>query len=187
MIDFRPRPGLGQRVGASAFAALAALALASCSSSKPAAQHIGVSSNPPSSQSTPPATTTVGDADAQTTAAIKDAYAKVFASATPENVSISLLQNGAQFKATIESQAKSSLAQGASAAVTSVTLQSPNTAKVVFTLSINGSPILPNTAGYAIRENGTWKVAGTTFCGLLAMQNSAPPVCNTAATTTLPK
>lgn len=185
MIDFGSRPGLGQRVGAGVFAALTTLAVASCSSSKPAAPPVGVSSNPPSQTTSSGATG--GSADAQTTAAIKDAYAKVFASSTPEAESISLLQDGPQFKDTIQSQAKSSLAQGASAVVTSVTLQSPNTAKVVFTLSINGSPILPNTPGYAIREGGTWKVAGATFCGLLAMQNSAPPACNSAAATSLPK
>jgi hypothetical protein len=56
----------------------------------------------------------------------------------------------------------------------------------MFTLLLDGKPALPNQTGYAVREDGKWKVAGATFCGLLAAQGAPPPVCTTASATALP-
>jgi hypothetical protein len=167
--------------------AVAALAsVAACSSSS--GGHKAAASSP--SSQTPSPTGSAGapgsSAPASTVAAIKDAYAKVFASSTPEAVSLSLLQDGQAFKPTIDKQAQTSLAQKAAAKVSSVSLVSPNTAKVVFTIYISGSPVLRNEAGYAVRQNGVWKVSGKTFCALLTLQGDAPAVCKSAAATSLP-
>ncbi|MGH8960205.1 MAG: hypothetical protein ACRDWT_03215 [Jatrophihabitantaceae bacterium] len=124
--------------------------------------------------------------DAATVAAVKSAYAKFFDPKTPEATSLSLLQDGAAFKSAVQSQSKGSLAQNSAATVSKVTLQSPNTAKVVFTILVNGKAMLPDQPGYAVREGGTWKVAGQTFCGLLTLQGSPPPACKSPTATSLP-
>jgi hypothetical protein len=120
-------------------------------------------------------------------AAIKTAYAKFFASSTPEQVSLGLLQNGPQFKTALDKQAATSLAQRAGAEVSKVTLVSPNLAQVVYTITMNGSPLLKDQPGYAVREGGTWKVAAKTFCALLTLQGDAPAACTSPAATALPR
>ncbi|HEU5266548.1 MAG TPA: hypothetical protein VFU35_07595 [Jatrophihabitans sp.] len=119
-------------------------------------------------------------------AAIKAAYAKFFASSTPTQVSLGLLQNGPAFKAALDKQAASSLAQHAGARVSKVTLVSPNLADVVYTVTMNGSPVLPDQPGYAVRQGGTWKVAAKTFCALLTLQGGAPAACSSPSATALP-
>ena len=95
---------------------------------------------------------------------------------------ISLLEDGEQFAAEIRSQDSSSLAEHASARVTSVTLVSATRAKVVYTLLEDGTPARANQLGVAVYQDGTWKVGVATFCSLLAMENggrtsSLPTAC----------
>lgn len=131
--------------------------------------------------------TGAAEADAATVAAVKNAYAKFFAPGTPESVSLSLLQDGPAFKTAIDAQAKAPMAQKSSAKVSRVSMQSANVANVVFTIYVNGQPVLPNQSGVAVREAGVWKVAGQTFCTLLKLQGSPPATCMSAAATSLPK
>ena len=132
-------------------------------------------------------TTPAPSADAGTVAAIKNAYAKFFAPDTPEQVSLGLLQNGAAFKATIEKQGQGNYAQKSSAKVSTVSLASPDVAKVVYTIYVGNQPMLADQPGYAVRENGTWQVAEHTFCQLLTLENSAPAECQTPAGMNPPK
>jgi hypothetical protein len=78
--------------------------------------------------------------------------------------------------------AGSSLAQGASASVQSVTLTSPTQATVHYSILVGGAPALPNQKGTAVYENGTWKVGLGSFCSLLTLQNNgkAPAGCPSA-------
>lgn len=175
-------PAPARRLVVSVVAGAAALTLAACGSSSPS----GGGSGGSGSASSTPGTSSGAAPDAKTTAAIKNAFEKFFAPDTPENVSLSLLQDGAEFKATIEQQAKSSLAQKSSAKVSKITMQSASVAKVVFSIYVNGSAALPNQPGYAVRIGGVWKVAGKTFCDLLTLEGSAPPACKTAKATALP-
>jgi hypothetical protein len=179
-----------RRVGAATAVAVAtctALSLTACGSSGG-----GSSSTNPTGATTgsAPATGTAatgGPADAATTAAVKNAYAKFFSPKTPENVSLGLLQNGPKFKAAIDQQASGSMAASASVKVSSVSLISPKTAKVSFTIYLNKQPMLKNQPGYAVNTNGTWQVAEYTFCGLLTLEGSAPAACKEPAATTAPK
>ncbi|MGI8759916.1 MAG: hypothetical protein ACR2LF_01140 [Jatrophihabitantaceae bacterium] len=183
-------PACVRRGATFALSVAAATALAGCGSSAAPHHSSSPSPTPSSSPSSSPASTGSGSgtqtADAATVAAVKSAYAKFFDSKTPENISIGLLQDGPAFKSTLDAQGKGSLAQNAAASVSSVTLQSPNTAAVIFTISLSGKPVLKDQPGYAVRENGTWKLAGKTFCGLLTLQGSPPPACMTASATALP-
>lgn len=170
-------------------ALVAALLLAGCSSSGSGA-HKSASSSPSSSSTSPvtssPAPSASGTpADAATRKAVADAYAAFFGYKSTLAQSQAALQHGAAFHQTLVEQGKSSLADKSTATVSSVRVAG-NVAYVTFTISENGQPLLSNTPGYAVRENGTWKVAAKTFCSLLTLQGSAPAACSDPSITALP-
>jgi hypothetical protein len=159
---------------------MTSVALAACggsgardTSSSPA---LPGSSAPPSASGTP--------ADAATRAAVNTAYATFFNTQTSAAASESALQHGATFRATLAAEAGGH--DNVTASVSSVRLLRPNVAAVVFTIDSGGSPLLSNSPGYAVRENGRWKVAAQTFCGLLQLQGDAPSACQDPAITGLP-
>lgn len=160
----------------------AVVTLAACSSSKKSGSSTSTTSSAPGGGSSAPG----GAGSAADTAAITNAYVKLFAPDTPLDTSVGLLQDGADFRSTLEAEGKTSYAKEASVKVSKVTVTSANRATVIFSVLLNNSPILPNETGYAVRENGTWKVAGATFCGLLTAQGNPPKACATPAATTLP-
>lgn len=158
---------------------IAVLALAGasgCSSSKKAPAAANSSSAPAGAAS----------GSAADVAAIKNAYISLFAPTTPLDTSVTLLQDGSEFRQTLDSESKTTYAKEASVSVSKVSVTSANRATVTFSVLLNKSPILPNQSGYAIREGGHWKVAGATFCALLTAQGNAPAACKKAVATTLP-
>lgn len=178
------------RLGTAALIGLLIVAaVAGCGSSKKGSG----SSSPPSAPGTTPTSAPTAASSPGASApskadatAITKAFTTFFSSATPVDDSVAYLQDGAAFRDVLEQQAKTASAGKASATVSKVTLDSPDKASVVFTIRLAGAPVLPNTPGFAIREGGTWKVAGVTFCGLLQVQGSPPPVCSQPAATSLP-
>jgi hypothetical protein len=65
-----------------------------------------------------------------------------------------------------------------SAKVKSVTLNSNNTASVVYELDANGSPVIAKSNGEAVYVNGKWLVSKTTFCNLVSLGHPGPiPGC----------
>jgi hypothetical protein len=147
-----------------------------------------VSSSAPSSPASPMPTSgnsgggsTGGSADTATTTAVTKAYTTFFNYKSGLDVSEKLLQLGPEFHAALVTNAKTAAAQKITVTVSNVTLQSPHVAKVTFTVLGNGSALLPNTPGYAVQENGTWKVAAQTFCGLISLQGKAPAACQEPA------
>ncbi len=149
------------------------------------------SESPRSSPSTTAATPITPDpastANGATVTAIKTAYIRFFNPATSLNESVRLLEDGPAFKGTLERQAKTSFAKTTTATVSTVTMDSPDKATVVYSLLLSGAPVLVNTTGSAVHESGTWKVASATFCGLLTTQGPAPPVCARATARVAPK
>jgi hypothetical protein len=99
-----------------------------------------------------------------------------------------VLQHGDQLKAALVKNANSPDARGLTAQVTRVAGDpgNPNVAKTTFTLVSGGKPLLPGATGYAVKEGGTWKVAATTFCQLLSLQQAAPAQCHDASITAFP-
>lgn len=175
-------PGLApaRRAALALLAGVVAFSMAACGSSSSGNNSgtTGAHRTPASSGGAAP--------DAATATAIRTAYEKFFAPNTPENVSLGLLQDGQEFKSTVEAQAKGSLAQKSSAKVSKITMQSSTVAKVVFTIYVNGSAALPNQPGFAVKIDGVWKVSGKTFCDLLTLQGSPAPPCKTAKATAFP-
>ena len=107
---------------------------------------------------------------------IRTNYARFFASKTPLDVRVRLLQNGSQFKPVIQAFANNPLAKNVSATVSSVQLQGPNNAKVVYQVKFSGSS-LPKQTGTAVRQDGTWKVGFASLCKLVALGGSPPSAC----------
>ncbi len=94
---------------------------------------------------------------------------------------LGLLQDGSQFAAFVEAQAKTSFGQaakGSSAKIASVTITSPSQASVAYEVLLLGTPLLKNQHGIAVYENGTWKVGVASLCGLvhLAYGKTSPQI-----------
>jgi len=158
-----------------AILAIGMLATACSSSGGQQASH-SPSSSTASGSSAPPAVR----------AAISKAYAALFGTKSSLTQSVNSLQHGQKFKSEIVAESKKPAAKGSGAKVTAVTMRSPDVAKVTFTIYSKGSPALPNASGFAVRENGTWKVAAQTFCQLLTLQGNAPSACKDPKITALP-
>jgi hypothetical protein len=100
-----------------------------------------------------------------------------FSPSTPVAQRISLLQDGSEFASIIQATS----AQTSGAQVTKVTALSSSHATVIFTL-LTPTAELSGLRGEAVYQNGTWKVAARSFCGLLAVENggnrsSLPTAC----------
>lgn len=164
---------------------LVAVSAAGCGSSN----NNSGSSFPPDSTAGTSSTVTQSSSPAISAAdvtEIKTAFMTFFSSKTSVADSVAAIQDGAAFKDTLEQQSKTDVAQSTSATVSKVVANSANSAAVMYTILQAGSPLLPNANGFAVREDGRWKVAGATFCGLLALQGARPPVCSQPAATSLP-
>ena len=134
------------------------------------------------------ATTGAGTpADATTKSAVTKAFTDFFDSKSTAAQSQDALQAGDQFTAVLAQQGTQSYAQKSAATVQSVHLISPDTAKVVFTVTVGGQPLLPDAPGYAVRIDGKWKVAATTFCSLLTLEGDKADACKDPTVTALPQ
>jgi hypothetical protein len=120
--------------------------------------------------------TTTTNNTAAAKAEIKSAYQKFFSGQTSIPDRVAVLQDGPRFKALVTSFANNPLAKNVSVAVSSVTLQGQDTAKVVYTVKLGGAG-LPKQTGTAVLQNGTWKVGDASLCKLVAIQGSTPSVC----------
>ena len=140
-----------------------ALAVAACSSSGSSS-----SSSAPSSS-------------AAAVAQITANWEKFFSASTPTSQRVALLQNGAAFAVAISGL--SHLVSGLGATVTSVTVTSPTSATVKYNLTASGSSLLSGQTGTAVYENGTWKVADASLCGLIKLVpgGSTPTACSSAS------
>ncbi|HEX6951973.1 MAG TPA: hypothetical protein VF124_04215 [Gaiellaceae bacterium] len=127
-------------------------------------------------------TTTTGSVSQQ--ALIINSWEKFFAPqgdvSTKDYIAgrVASLQNGPKFKSVVEAFTSNPLARNVNAKVSSVTLQGSNKAKVVYTIKL-GSAALPKQTGYAVRQNGVWKVSDASLCKLIALGGKPPSVCTT--------
>jgi ABC-type glycerol-3-phosphate transport system substrate-binding protein len=162
-----------------AFAALLlALGLTGCSSSADK----GGGSSPGSS----PAVGSAGAADPKTKQDVTTAFSAFFNSNTTPAQSELALQHGTEFRDTLAKESTGSNSQDSGVKVTGVSLSGKDVAAVTFTLLQAGKTLLPNVQGFAVREDGTWKVAAQTFCNLLKLEGTAPAVCDDTSITALP-
>ena len=120
--------------------------------------------------------------------AIVTVYTSFIQPGVPIEQKVNMVQDGTAFQPAMETLSQSDLAKNVTVSVSKVTLDSPDRATVIFSLQLTGQgTVVPNATGYAIRDHGTWKVAGTTLCTLLqANDPKLPAPCSDPAATTLP-
>ena len=148
-------------------AATGCLILAACgggssSSAKPA--------SPPATASASTAEPSSGPA---AVAAITANWKTVFNGKAPIPQRLALVQDGSQVAAFVQAQAKTSFGQaatGSTATVSAVTITSPSQATVHYQVLLLGTPLLKNQVGTAIYQDGIWKVAIASFCGLAYLE-----------------
>jgi hypothetical protein len=154
------------RLASAALCAALCVAVAACSGG-PASPSASVSHTASPSASASPSQAASGPA---AMAAVKAMWQTFFNGAVPIPRRLELLQNGQQFATFVRSQEKTSLGSlvlSASAKVSSVTLQPSGQASVTYTVLLGGKPLAKNLVGAAVYVGGSWKVAVTTFCGML--------------------
>ena len=119
----------------------------------------------------------MGARPSETKAAIQQVWQTFFDGSTPSPMRISLLEHGDQFAHELATVASSPVSKGASAQVTSVSLDAAESATVTFSLKLNGSPVLTGVKGTAVLVNGSWKVSAASFCELASILGAAPKAC----------
>lgn len=100
-----------------------------------------------------------------------------FNAKTANAVRVSLLQNGPNYLSAIKNEFQSLGAANSSAKVSSISFTSPTNASVIYTVTLNGSPVLVNQKGTSVYVNKTWLVSDSTLCGLLNLAGSKPAAC----------
>lgn len=100
-------------------------------------------------------------------------YVKFFDGTQPVADKIGLLENGTQYTKELEAQGASPLTKMASVSVSSVTITSPTTAEVKYSILVGGQPALPDQIGEAVLQDGVWKVGIDSFMALLALQQGS--------------
>jgi len=119
---------------------------------------------------TPTPSVSAGGSATAAIAAITTDWQKFFAGTTPAAAKENLLQNASQFAAVIKAQASSAIAKATQAKVTKVTVTSPTSADVTYSIVEGGQVALPNQKGQAVLENGVWKVSAPSFQALLKLE-----------------
>ena len=117
-----------------------------------------------------------GSGGASSTAQIKSAYATFFSGKSSVSQRVAVLEDGSRFTSVVRSFASNPAAKRVSVAVSSVTLQGANRAKVVYTVKLGGAS-LPTQTGSAVRQNGRWKVGYASLCRLVALSGTTPSAC----------
>lgn len=173
--------------GAVSITAVITVSITGCTSSGPGTNQSSAGSGRASaSTGAPTSGRGLRPADPVTTRAVGTAYARFFDSRTSPVDSQKFLQHGSAFGKVLEQQAQGGQAQHATAKVSSVLVTSADVVTVTFTISSGGKALLPDVSGFAVRENGTWLVAATTFCRLLKLQGQQVDACADPSITALP-
>jgi len=184
----RARAPYGRTLAAGA-AVVALMAASACGggSSKPSSSSTsGTSTTTTSSPSSSPSSSPTGTASgagpadaAAATAQIKQNWQTFFDPKTTIPNKEKYLENGTVLAPLLQGFAADPRIAQVSAAVTNVAFTSPTTATVTYSLSLQGTVVEPNATGKAVLQDGTWKVADATLCGLVALTgNTSLPGCS---------
>jgi len=169
-----------QIILAPALAVALALAVAACSSSSSSSSSSAPASSAPASSAPASSAPASSFNTAAAVAEITANWEKFFNASTPTSERVALLQNGSAFAGAIGSL--SHLVSGLGAKVTAVTVNSATTATVTYNLTAGGSTLLSGQTGTAVYEDGVWKVADASLCGLIKLVpgGSVPAACSSA-------
>ncbi|MFD5931429.1 hypothetical protein [Streptomyces sp. NPDC060333] len=161
-----------------AWAAAAALLLVPATACTAGATENGVAS---ASSALAPATAIRADGPADPAAAearIEKNWAAFFDPSVPADRKAEVLQNGDLLKPLLAAVSGHPRAAAVSSEVTGVTFTSPTEAEVTYDLLVSGFPVLSDTKGGAVLEDGVWKVSLTSLCALVKLGGDlAVPGC----------
>jgi len=108
---------------------------------------------------------------------IEQSWKTFFAYSTSPKQREDLLQNGNQFTQPIQTEFSSLGSAASSAEVKSINIINPTSANVIYTVKLNGQPVLSDQKGVAVLINNSWKVSDSTLCQLLGLAGTKPTVC----------
>ncbi|WP_041822095.1 hypothetical protein [Streptomyces davaonensis] len=151
-------------------------ALAACSDDEG-----GGGDTPPPSPSIERTTSAPATAPADAAAAeqeVKQNWQKFFDPKTSMEDKQTVLENGEQMAPVLQAFSGDERGGQVGAQVTEVAFTSATEADVTYTLTLNGATALPDAAGTAVEQDGTWKVSAKTLCALVQLSGngSASPV-----------
>ncbi|MEU9235912.1 hypothetical protein [Streptomyces subrutilus] len=95
-----------------------------------------------------------------------------FDSEVPVERKAELLENGDFLEPLLSGLAGRTDAAETSAEVTDVVFTAPTEAQVTYDLLLGGIPVMPETKGTAVLEDGVWKVSAKTLCALVERSGS---------------
>ncbi|KOG43490.1 hypothetical protein [Streptomyces resistomycificus] len=119
-----------------------------------------------------PAATAPADA-AAAEQEVKENWRKFFDPKTSTEDKQAVLENGEQMGPVLEAFSGDERGGQVQAEVTKVAFTSATAADVTYTLLLNGATALPDAAGTAVEEDGTWKVSVNTLCALVQLSGNA--------------
>ncbi|MEV2233534.1 hypothetical protein AB0H69_33845 [Streptomyces phaeochromogenes] len=106
---------------------------------------------------------------------IKENWKKFFAPDVPLKDKQAVLENGDNMAQVLESFGGDERGGQVEATVDQVEFTAPTAANVTYTLTLKGATVMPNAAGTAVEQDGTWKVSVKTLCGLVGLSGNASP------------
>ena len=171
---------MARRIAASAVGLALAATVAACSSSGSSSTTSSSTTSSTPASASASATASGATSGSAAVAQITANWEKFFDASTPIAEKVTLLQNGTVFEPAIKAFASFPLANGITAKVTNVTMDSATKAAVTYNLTAaGGSPLLSGQKGVAVYQNGTWKVGDASLCGLFKMipGGTVPAAC----------
>ncbi|MEU9255801.1 hypothetical protein AB0D66_28635 [Streptomyces sp. NPDC048270] len=130
----------------------------------PAAPHAAVAAAAPAVD---------GPADpAAAKAEIEKNWAAFFDSKVSVEEKAKVLENGELLEPLLSGFAGNTDAAVSSAEVTDVAFTAPTEAQVTYDLLLGGVPVMPETEGTAVLDDGVWKVSAKTLCALIELSGS---------------
>jgi ABC-type glycerol-3-phosphate transport system substrate-binding protein len=119
------------------------------------------------------------ESPAQAKVKITAAWEKFFDPAVPPEQKQDIVQDFNALLPTLKTQTTNPQASAIKAKVSDITLNGDKAATVRYDIvnSKDGTPLLPNASGQAIKEGDNWKVSEQTFCQLVKLsdQNAKCP------------
>ncbi|MEU9898539.1 hypothetical protein ACIBCS_38920 [Streptomyces phaeochromogenes] len=106
---------------------------------------------------------------------IKENWKKFFDPDVPLKDKQAVLENGDNMAQVLESFGGDERGGQVEATVDQVEFTAPTAANVTYTLTLKGATVMPNAAGTAVEQEGTWKVSVKTLCGLVGLSGNASP------------
>ncbi|WP_200305980.1 hypothetical protein [Streptomyces adelaidensis] len=123
-----------------------------------------------------PSTSAAGPADeAAAEQEIKENWRKFFDPATSTKEKQAVLENGEEMGPVLKAFSGDERGGQVEAEVQKVAFTSATGADVTYTLLLEGATALPDAAGTAVEQDGTWKVSVKTLCGLVTLSGNATP------------